>query len=81
MKGVAARLVRRASPLAVSALTHPCTRDARRRLLAGEPHRVRYFHQVDDPHGQLAAQVLPRLLERYDVEEEIRRRAKLGRAG
>lgn len=73
MKGVAARLVRRASPFAAWALTHPLTRDARRwlaerrRRLAGDPHRVRYFHQVDDPYSHLAAQVLPRLLERYDV--------------
>jgi 2-hydroxychromene-2-carboxylate isomerase len=28
---------------------------------------VHYFHQVDDPYGQLAAQVLPALVERYDV--------------
>jgi 2-hydroxychromene-2-carboxylate isomerase len=73
MKGVAARLARRASPFAVAALTHPRSRDARRwiaerrRRLAGEPHRIHYFHQVDDPYSHLAAQVLPRLLERYDV--------------
>jgi 2-hydroxychromene-2-carboxylate isomerase len=33
-----------------------------------ESHRVRYFHQVDDPYSQLAAQLLTGLLERYEVE-------------
>jgi 2-hydroxychromene-2-carboxylate isomerase len=38
------------------------TRQAR-----GEPHKVHYFHQVDDPYSALAAVSLPRLLERYDI--------------
>jgi 2-hydroxychromene-2-carboxylate isomerase len=69
----ALRLARRVSPYASWALTHPRTRDARRwvgerrRRLAREPHRIRYFHQVDDPYSQLAAQVLGELLGRYDV--------------
>ena len=39
----------------------------RTRRSQGEPHRIRYFHQVDDPHSTLAAQALPRLARRYDV--------------
>jgi 2-hydroxychromene-2-carboxylate isomerase len=55
------------------ALTHEYTRDARRgiaegrRRLTGRPHVVDYFHQADDPYSHLAAQVLGRLRERYDV--------------
>jgi 2-hydroxychromene-2-carboxylate isomerase len=67
-------LKRRVSPLASQLLTGPRTRDLRRRLAEGrrrlrrEPHRVLYFHQVDDPYSHLAAQVLTPLLERYDLE-------------
>ncbi len=69
-------LARRVSPFVAWALTHPGTRDARRwlaeqrRRLVREPHRVHYFHQVDDPYSQLAAQVLGPLLARYDVVVE-----------
>lgn len=42
-------------------------RNERKRLRAGEPHRLHYFHQVDDPYSALMAQCLPQLLERYDV--------------
>jgi 2-hydroxychromene-2-carboxylate isomerase len=38
------------------------------RLKAGRPHRVEYFHQVEDGYSHLAAQLLRPLLERYDVE-------------
>jgi 2-hydroxychromene-2-carboxylate isomerase len=68
------RAARRLRPLVASALTSPRTRALRRgaaelgRRLRGERHRVHYFHQVDDPYGQLAAQVLGGLLERYAVE-------------
>jgi 2-hydroxychromene-2-carboxylate isomerase len=67
-------LTRRIAPRAIQALTSPRTRAARRwlverrRRLRGEAHRILYFHQVDDPYGQLAAQVLPELVARYDVE-------------
>jgi 2-hydroxychromene-2-carboxylate isomerase len=70
------KLVRRISPLLSHAFTHPRTRAARRwaaerrRRLRREPHRIRYFHQVDDPYSHLAAQVLRVILERYDVELE-----------
>jgi 2-hydroxychromene-2-carboxylate isomerase len=33
-----------------------------------EPHRVLYFHQVDDPYSALVATCLPELLKRYDIE-------------
>jgi 2-hydroxychromene-2-carboxylate isomerase len=42
----------------------------RQRLARGERHRLLYFHQVDDPYSALVAQVLPRLLEHYDVDLE-----------
>jgi 2-hydroxychromene-2-carboxylate isomerase len=40
----------------------------RQRVKAGEPHRVEYFHQVEDGYSHLAAQVLQALAERYDIE-------------
>ena len=39
----------------------------RTRRSRGEPHRIQYFHQVDDPHSALVAQALPRIASRYDV--------------
>jgi 2-hydroxychromene-2-carboxylate isomerase len=65
---------RRLPPRLVQALTSPALRDARRavsetrRRLGGAPHRVLYFHQVDDPYSQLAAQVLETLTDRYTIE-------------
>jgi len=32
------------------------------------PHRVEYYHQVDDAYGHLAAQALQPLLDTYDIE-------------
>jgi 2-hydroxychromene-2-carboxylate isomerase len=64
---------RRLMPYAMATLTSPHTRATRRWLAEGrrrlrrEPHRVLYFHQVDDPYSQLAAQALPEFLRRYDV--------------
>lgn len=54
-----------ASPARRTALRR--TRELRRRL-AGAPHRVHYFHQVDDAYGHLAAQALAELGSRYAVE-------------
>ena len=34
----------------------------------GEPHRIEFFHQVDDPYSHLLAQALVKLQERYEVE-------------
>jgi 2-hydroxychromene-2-carboxylate isomerase len=39
-----------------------------RRRFRGAPHRVHYFHQVDDPYSHLAAQTLEGLSDRYDIE-------------
>ncbi len=67
-------LARRISPHVIGVLTSPHTRAVRRwlveqrRRLRREPQRVLYFHQIDDPYSQLAAQVLPELLARYEVE-------------
>ena len=43
----------------------------RARQRAGEPHRIEYFHQLDDGYSHLAAQLLRPVLERYDVELEL----------
>lgn len=43
-------------------------RAERQRVRRGEPHRVHYFHQADDPYSALAAASLPPLLARYDIE-------------
>jgi 2-hydroxychromene-2-carboxylate isomerase len=67
-------VARRIAPSLVAAMTGVRTRDARRwvaervRRWRGEPHRIAYFHQVDDPYSQLAAQALAPLVARYDVE-------------
>lgn len=39
----------------------------KKRLRAGNPHVVEYFHQLDDPYSHLTAQVLATFGERYDV--------------
>ncbi len=58
---------------AVSRLTGPRRQAKRRRefeqrrVSAGEPHVVEYFHQVDDGYSHLAAQLLKSLTERYDI--------------
>ena len=38
------------------------------RAKAGAPHRVDYFHQVDEGYSHLSAQLLKQLAERYDIE-------------
>ena len=40
----------------------------KRRIKAGQPHVVEYFHEVDDGYSHLAAQMLEPLLQRYRVE-------------
>lgn len=40
----------------------------RARLKAGRRHVVDYFHQIEDGYSYLAAQVLQRFAERYDIE-------------
>lgn len=66
-------LSRRLAPYVSALITSPGLRRARRRLYEvrrrarGAPHRIEYFHQVDDPYSYLAAQTLAALLQRYDV--------------
>jgi len=43
----------------------------RQRLKAGAPHRIEYFHQIDDGYSHLAAQILAALVERYDIELRV----------
>ena len=43
-------------------------RAERERRRKGEPHRIEFFHQVDDPYSHLLAQALVKLRERYEVE-------------
>jgi len=56
-----------------SILTSRALRQARRaiasfkRRLGGGVAQVHYFHQADDPYSHLAAQTLPRLIERYRI--------------
>jgi 2-hydroxychromene-2-carboxylate isomerase len=70
------RIGRRVTPIVSRTLTSVRARDTRRwlaerrRRLRADPHRVLYFHQVDDPYSHLAAQVLAPLAARYDVEVE-----------
>jgi 2-hydroxychromene-2-carboxylate isomerase len=74
MPGVSTGARRSPKSLLPLVLTSARTRAARRwlverrRRLRGEPHRVHYFHQLDDPYSQLAAQVLAKLVARFDVE-------------
>ena len=44
---------------------------APRRRLSGAKPTIRYFHQVDDPYSQLAAQLLAPLMTRYNAAFEI----------
>ena len=39
-----------------------------RRKKADAPHRIEYFHQLDDGYSHLAAQLLQSLAQRYDVK-------------
>ena len=43
-------------------------RAERERRRKGEPHRIEFFHQVDDPYSHLLAQALVTFKERYEVE-------------
>jgi 2-hydroxychromene-2-carboxylate isomerase len=54
--------------LSRSRLLKARTRAEQARVKRREPHRVQYFHQVDDPYSALVAACLPTLLKRYDIE-------------
>ncbi|MFN2427609.1 MAG: 2-hydroxychromene-2-carboxylate dehydrogenase, partial [Candidatus Binatia bacterium] len=64
-------------PRVMDLFTSPGARNFRRRaaeglrFLRGAAHRVRYFHQVDDPYSHLAAQFLEAMLDRYDIELDV----------
>lgn len=55
----------------VTALEKRRQRAEKKRRRRGAPHRVVYFHQLDDGYSHLAAQLLRPLLERYDVDLEV----------
>jgi 2-hydroxychromene-2-carboxylate isomerase len=55
----------------VSALEKRRRRAEKKRRQRGAPHRIIYFHQLDDGYSHLAAQLLRPLLERYDVGLEV----------
>jgi 2-hydroxychromene-2-carboxylate isomerase len=40
----------------------------RKRKRSGRPHRIEYFHQVEDGYSHLAVQLIKPMLEQYDVE-------------
>ena len=35
------------------------------------PHRVDYYHQLDDPYSHLTSQILARFAERYDIDLSV----------
>ena len=49
-----------------------------RRKLAGRPHVVTAFLQLDDPYSYLLARYLPALAEHYDIELRVRLSEALG---
>ncbi len=65
---------RRLISLVMQTLADPGRREAarrraeRKRQRAGAPHRVEYFHQVDDPYSHLAVQALARVAAAYAIE-------------
>lgn len=71
-------LVRWVTSKVMTRMARPAALERRRarveakRRKAGDPHRLEYFHQVDDGYSHLAAQLLRRLLDRYDVELVVR---------
>ena len=60
------RLMTRISGASAVAARHRKAEQAR--VKAAAPHRVDYFHQVDEGYSYLAAQMLERLTGRYDIE-------------
>ena len=68
------RLMRWLTSRVMSRISRPTSTEARHakaeqiRVKAGAPHRVDYFHQVDEGYSDLTAQVLERFAQRYDIE-------------
>ena len=72
--GNPSRLRRWLSSQVIRRLSNPQRRQLQRqaseqqRAARGEPHRVEYFHQVEDPYSYLVAQLLQPLLSTYNIE-------------
>ena len=43
-------------------------KEEKKRVKEKSPHRVEYFHYVDDPYSHLAAQILQAFVARYNIE-------------
>ena len=43
-------------------------KEEKKRVQEKSPHRVEYFHYVDDPYSHLAAQILQAFVARYNIE-------------
>ncbi len=77
LKRLVGRLARKVGPFVSAAVTSSAlgraagaARELARRA-SRQPHRVLYFHQTDDPYSHLAAQLLSRFRENFDVELDI----------
>lgn len=66
LRWVTSRFMRRMADLALRDKRRAKAEAARQK--SGEPHRIEYFHQVEDAYSHLAVQLLAPLAERYDVE-------------
>ncbi len=66
MRWLTSRVMSRLSRAAHVDARHAKAEQAR--VKAGAPHRVDYFHQVDEGYSYLAAQILERFTARYDIE-------------
>jgi len=66
MRWLTSRVMSRLSRAAHVDARHAKAEQAR--VKAGAPHRVDYFHQVDEAYSYLAAQILERFAARYDID-------------
>ena len=66
LRWLTSRVMTRLSRTAATEARH--AKAERERIKAGAPHRVEYFHQVDEAYSDLTAQVLERFAQRYDIE-------------
>jgi 2-hydroxychromene-2-carboxylate isomerase len=66
LRWASSRIVRRM--LSPASIEKNRARAEKARRTRGAPHRVEYFHQIDDAYSHLAAQLLRPLLANYDVE-------------
>ena len=66
MRWLTSRVMSRVSRTAHVEARHANAEQAR--VKAGAPHRVDYFHQVDEAYSDLTAQILGQLAARYDIE-------------